>query len=98
MYLGRIVEMADRATLYGDPRHPYTRALLSAVPVPDPERRSSRIVLGGDVPSPAQPPPGCHFQPRCFLAESAGGQSRCRGEYPGLREVAPGHWVACHFA
>jgi oligopeptide/dipeptide ABC transporter ATP-binding protein len=98
MYLGRIVEMADRDTLYADPRHPYTKSLLSAVPVPDPDRRSQRIVLKGDVPSPARPPSGCHFHPRCFLAEQVGGLARCGTEDPALREVSPGHWVACHFA
>ncbi|MFM7232822.1 MAG: ABC transporter ATP-binding protein [bacterium] len=96
MYLGRVVEIADRATLYRDPRHPYTRALLSAVPVPDPERRSQRIVLKGDVPSPAKPPSGCRFHPRCPLAAEQGMPARCSGEDPPLREVAPGHWVACH--
>ena len=98
MYLGRIVEVADRATLYRDPRHPYTKALLSAVPVPDPDRRSTRIVLPGDVPSPAAPPLGCRFHPRCPLAASKGMPARCRTEDTGLREVAPGHLVACHEA
>ena len=98
MYLGRIVEVADRATLYRDPRHPYTKALLSAVPVPDPDRRSTRIVLPGDVPSPAAPPSGCRFHPRCPLAASKGMPARCRTEDTGLREVAPGHLVACHEA
>jgi oligopeptide/dipeptide ABC transporter ATP-binding protein len=98
MYLGRIVEIADRATLYRDPRHPYTRALLSAVPVPDPDRRSQRIVLQGDVPSPARPPSGCRFHPRCPLAAERGLPASCTGEDPVLREVGPGHWVACHFA
>jgi oligopeptide/dipeptide ABC transporter ATP-binding protein len=98
MYLGRIVEVADRATLYRDPRHPYTKALLSAVPVPDPDRRSSRIVLPGDVPSPAAPPSGCRFHPRCPLAAAKGMPARCRTEDTVLREVAPGHLVACHEA
>ena len=98
MYLGRIVEIADRATLYRDPRHPYTRALLSAVPVPDPDRRSQRIVLQGDVPSPARPPAGCRFHPRCPLAAEKGMPARCSADDPTLREVEPGHWVACHFA
>ena len=98
MYLGRIVEIADRATLYRDPRHPYTRALLSAVPVPDPDRRSQRIVLQGDVPSPARPPAGCRFHPRCPLAAEQGMPARCSTDDPTLREVEPGHWVACHFA
>jgi len=98
MYLGRIVELASAETLYRDPRHPYTRSLLSAVPVPDPERRSQRIVLKGDVPSPARPPSGCRFHPRCPLADERNELARCSAEDPALREVAPGHWVACHFA
>ena len=98
MYLGRIVELADRATLYRDPRHPYTQSLLSAVPIPDPERRKTRIVLKGDVPSPARPPSGCRFHPRCFLAEQRNALDRCSREDPVLREVSPGHWVSCHFA
>ena len=98
MYLGRIVELADRATLYRDPRHPYTQSLLSAVPIPDPERRKARIVLKGDVPSPARPPSGCRFHPRCFLAEQRNELARCSSEDPVLREVSPGHWVSCHFA
>ncbi len=98
MYLGRIVELADRETLYRDPRHPYTRSLLSAVPVPDPDRRSQRIVLKGDVPSAARPPSGCRFHPRCPLTVERGELARCSSDDPMLREVAPGHWVACHFA
>ena len=98
MYLGRIVELADRATLYRDPRHPYTRSLLSAVPVPDPDRRPQRIVLTGDVPSPARPPSGCRFHPRCPLTAERGELARCSADDPSLAEIAPGHWVACHFA
>ena len=98
MYLGRIVELADRDTLYREPRHPYTQSLLSAVPVPDPDGRRQRIVLKGDVPSPARPPTGCRFHPRCFLAEERNALARCAAEDPPLREVRPGHWVACHFA
>jgi oligopeptide/dipeptide ABC transporter ATP-binding protein len=98
MYLGRIVELADRDTLYRDARHPYTRSLLSAVPVPDPDRRSRRIVLAGDVPSPARPPSGCRFHPRCPLAAERGELARCSADDPPLREISPGHWVACHFA
>jgi oligopeptide transport system ATP-binding protein len=98
MYLGRIVETAGRDALYAGPRHPYTQSLLSAVPVADPARRKPRIVLPGDVPSPAHPPSGCAFHPRCFLAQRAGALARCQAERPELREVAPGHQVACHFA
>jgi len=98
MYLGRIVELADRETLYRDARHPYTRSLLSAVPVPDPDRRRERIVLAGDVPSPAHPPSGCRFHPRCPLTAERNELPRCSADDPALREVAPGHWVACHFA
>ena len=93
MYLGRVVELAGRDALYRAPQHPYTAALLSAIPVPDPSRRRRRIVLKGDVPSPANPPPGCPFHPRCFMAQPV-----CAREVPPLREVAPGRWAACHFA
>ena len=93
MYLGRIVELSDRESLYQTPRHPYTLSLLSAIPVPDPDRPRRRIILRGDPPSPADPPAGCRFHPRCFMASE-----RCAREVPPLREVAPGHWSACHFA
>ena len=91
MYLGRIVEYTDKRTLFTDPQHPYTEALLSAVPVPDPRLRRKKMVLQGDVPSPINPPSGCHFHTRCPYAEE-----RCRVESPALREIAPGHTVACH--
>jgi peptide/nickel transport system ATP-binding protein/oligopeptide transport system ATP-binding protein len=91
MYLGRIVELADKRALFASPQHPYTEALLSAVPVPDPTAKSKRIILQGDVPSPISPPPGCHFHTRCPYAEA-----RCRIETPAMREVAPDHFAACH--
>ncbi len=91
MYLGRIVELAPVERLYAEPRHPYTQALLSAVPVPNPRRSRERIILKGDVPSPIQPPPGCHFHPRCPKRFAV-----CDQEAPENREVATGHWVACH--
>jgi oligopeptide transport system ATP-binding protein len=95
MYLGRLVELADRTALYEDPLHPYTRALLSAVPIPDPalEAKRERIVLRGEVPSPLRPPSGCVFHPRCPIATG-----RCAAEVPPLREIRPGHWAACHLA
>ena len=92
MYLGRIVEMADKATLFEMPLHPYTEALLAAVPIPKARsRRRHRVILTGDVPSPINPPPGCHFHTRCRYA-----MARCRQDAPALREVQPGHWSACH--
>src|SRR5215472_566392 len=90
MYVGRIVEIAPTAALFATPRHPYTEALLSAVPVPDPRRRAQRIVLEGDVADPSDPPPGCAFHPRCRYAVE-----RCREEVPKLEQVAPGQWVRC---
>jgi len=93
MYLGKVVELADAKTIVRQPRHPYTQALLSAVPVVDPKSKRKRIILGGDVPSPIDPPAGCAFHPRCSLV-----QQQCRTEIPPLREVAPGHWVSCHLA
>ena len=91
MYLGRIVEMASAHDLYTAPRHPYTEALLSAVPIPDPAVKRRRIVLQGDVPNPIHPPAGCHFHPRCPHV-----MQRCRTEAPLLREIAPGRMAACH--
>jgi oligopeptide transport system ATP-binding protein len=95
MYLGKMVEIADRATLYEGPLHPYTRALLSAVPIPDPrlEALRERTVLRGEVPSALKPPSGCVFHPRCPIAEA-----RCAAEAPNLRELKSGHWGACHLA
>ena len=93
MYLGRIVELAPSLQLYSDPRHPYTVSLLSAIPSPDPDAKKTRIALKGDVPNPANPPQGCRFHPRCFMAQPV-----CSVDDPPLREITPGHWSACHFA
>ena len=91
MYLGRIVEYTDKTTLFTRPQHPYTESLLLAVPVPDPRVKRQKRPLQGDVPSPINPPPGCHFHTRCPYAVA-----RCKAESPALREVKPGQWVACH--
>jgi oligopeptide transport system ATP-binding protein len=91
MYLGRIVEYASSEDLYRRPLHPYTRALLAANPIPDPETKREKIVLPGDVPSPMNPPAGCHFAPRCPL-----GDAHCREAYPDMVEAFPGHFVACY--
>jgi oligopeptide transport system ATP-binding protein len=93
MYLGRAVEIAKAKKLVRAPKHPYTQALLSAVPVVDPDSKRKRIMLPGDVPSPIAPPPGCTFHPRCPVKEA-----RCEQDIPQLREVEPGHWVSCHLA
>ncbi len=93
MYVGRLVEMAPTHDLFYAPKHPYTEALLSAVPKPDPRLRSKRIVLEGSVADPANPPPGCYFHPRCRYAVE-----RCKQETPGLTELLPNHYVACHRA
>lgn len=95
MYLGKIVELADRNEIYLHPLHPYTQALMSAVPVPDPDLKKNRqrIILQGDIPSPENPPKGCNFNTRCPYAKSI-----CSQEDPEFREIKPGHFVACHFA
>ena len=98
MYLGRIAELGSVAQLYKDPRHPYTVALLSAIPDPNPRRRKKRLVLKGDVPSPAAPPSGCRFHTRCWLREKLGNPERCSTEEPQLRDLGGGHQTACHFA
>jgi oligopeptide transport system ATP-binding protein len=100
MYLGKIVEFADRSSLYERPLHPYTQALLSAVPIPDPEveERRRRIILTGDVPSPVNPPSGCRFHTRCWLRKKLGNPDICVTEEPALALQEAGHRAACHFA
>jgi oligopeptide/dipeptide ABC transporter ATP-binding protein len=91
MYLGKVVEIAPKKAIFTHPQHPYTEALLEAVPVPDPTARRKRRVLAGDVPSPINPPSGCRFHTRCPYVEE-----RCKVEEPLLKEVVPGQFVACH--
>jgi len=93
MYLGKLVEMADSDSIYKTPLHPYTQALLSAAPVPNPRQKSNRTVLPGDVPSPINPPSGCRFHTRCLYAKDI-----CSKESPHLKEVRENHFVACFFA
>ena len=93
MYVGKMAEMAATEELFVDPQHPYTEALLSAIPRPDPDEPMREVELEGEVPNPASPPSGCYFHPRCKYA-----QERCRVEAPPLREVKPGHLAACHFS
>jgi oligopeptide transport system ATP-binding protein len=94
MYLGRVVELADAKAITGKPKHPYTQALVSAVPTLDPASGRKRIILPGEIPSPIHPPSGCPFHTRCPMAQFP----RCAAEVPELREIVPGHWAACHFA
>lgn len=91
MYLGQVVELADTETLFKNPMHPYTRALISAIPIPDPEKKRNRILLEGDIPSPMNPPSGCRFHTRCFECGE-----KCDSSQPQMTEVEPGHFVACH--
>jgi peptide/nickel transport system ATP-binding protein len=98
MYLGKIVEVADTDGLYDHPRHPYSVALLSAIPVPDPRVRKKRLILKGDVPSPANPPSGCRFHTRCWLREQLGNPEICSTQDPPLRDMGGDQLVACHFA
>jgi oligopeptide transport system ATP-binding protein len=93
MYLGRVVELGLAKAVVRNPKHPYTQALISAVPVVDSDSHTSRIMLSGEMPSPINPPSGCPFHPRCPMAEP-----RCHTEVPELREISPGHWAACHLA
>ncbi len=93
MYLGKMVELGEKKKVYANPLHPYTQALMSAIPIPDPEKQQKKIVLEGDVPSPINPPPGCRFHTRCFQAKSL-----CRETEPEFRDLGGNHFVACHFA
>lgn len=91
MYLGKMVELSDSDEIYKNPLHPYTKALLSAIPVPDPDAKTERVILEGDVPSPTNPPKGCRFHTRCVNC-----MEKCKEQEPQYREAAPGHYVACH--
>ena len=97
MYLGKIVELSERRAMFRAPEHPYTQALMSAIPIPDPELRRKRIILRGDVPSPVNPPSGCHFNPRCQLRAELGGPEICATDEPPLLDAGDDHLVACHF-
>ena len=98
MYLGKVVEIAERTDLFRDAQHPYTQALLSAIPLPDPELRRKRVILKGDVPSPVNPPSGCRFHPRCQLRAELGNPELCAAQEPALIQIgASEHEVACHF-
>ena len=100
MYLGRIAELADRRALFHQQEHPYTQALMSAIPIPNPELRRQRVILKGDVPSPVNPPSGCRFHTRCWLYERLGQPENCRTDDPELISVAgvDAHRAACHYA
>ena len=93
MYLGRIVELAPDDMLYNDPIHPYSKALLSAIPIPDPDIKKQKIILKGDIPSPLDPPSGCTFHTRCTICDDI-----CSQKTPDFREIKTDHWVACHLA
>lgn len=93
MYLGKLVEIAETEELFTHPKHPYTQALLSAVPLPDPKNKTNRIVLEGEIPNPGNPPTGCHFHPRCQYC-----QERCKNDIPAMSEISEGHFVSCHYA
>ncbi|MGG1680072.1 oligopeptide/dipeptide ABC transporter ATP-binding protein, partial [Neobacillus sp. NRS-1170] len=93
MYLGKVVEIAEKKALFDSPHHPYTKALLSSIPVPNPTYSREKVILKGDVPSPIDPPSGCRFHTRCPFATE-----RCKMEEPALREINKNHYVSCHFA